>query len=286
MIMIEIERKFLVKSLPAEMREGTPILQGYIAYDEQMEVRVRQYGDKHFLCVKEGIGLMRRETEIVISPLQFQALWPSTEGRRLEKVRSLVNHGSFTVEVDCYAGDLKPLVVAEIEFTSVEESENFEKPDFLGEEITEVEAYKNSSLAIYGIPEGIASLEYQIGALPYLFRGERLYIVIITNSTQSRWILPKGHPELDMSRQDVAVMEAMEEAGVIGSCVPKMRASCNRKGEKSLYIYPLKVTTVLSKWPEMNWRKRAVLPVAKALRMITDPDLSQCIQRLVSRLHA
>ena len=123
MTMVEIERKFLVKSLPDEVQGGTPILQGYLAHDEHMEVRIRQYGNKHFLTVKEGAGLMRRETEVEISPQQFHALWPSTEGRRLEKVRSLVDHGSCRVEVDRYLGDLEPLLVAEVEFSSVEESE-------------------------------------------------------------------------------------------------------------------------------------------------------------------
>jgi CYTH domain-containing protein/8-oxo-dGTP pyrophosphatase MutT (NUDIX family) len=283
--MIEIERKFLVKSLPAEMPGGTRILQGYLAHDEHMEVRIRQFGNNHFLTIKVGSGLTRQETEIDISPQQFLALWPSTEGRRLEKVRSLVNHGAFQVEVDRYVGDLEPLLVAEVEFSSIEESERFEKPDYLGQEVTEEEAYKNSSLAIHGIPDGIA-LEYQIGALPYLFRGGRLHLVIVMNSAQSRWIIPKGQPEPDMSRQDVAVMEAMEEAGVIGSCLPGFRALCHRKGEKTLYIYPLKVTTVLKKWPEMEWRKRAVLPVNKALKMISDPDLTDCIRRLTSRLLA
>jgi hypothetical protein len=51
-------------------------------------------------------------------------------------------------------------------------------------------------------------------------------------------------------------------------------------------VYPLKVTTVLKKWPEMEWRKRAVLPVNKALKMISDPELSDCIRRLTSRLLA
>jgi adenylate cyclase len=91
--MIEIERKFLLKSLPDDMQGETPILQGYLAHDEHREVRIRQYGNNHFLTVKEGRGLRRREIEVEISPRQFQALWPSTEGRRLEKVRSLVNHG-------------------------------------------------------------------------------------------------------------------------------------------------------------------------------------------------
>lgn len=119
--MIEIERKFLVKSLPAEMPSGSLILQGYLAHDEHVEVRVRQYGNNHFMTVKEGRGLSRHETEIEISPQQFLALWPATEGRRLEKMRSLINYGAYTIEVDRYRGDLEPLVVAEVEFASVEE---------------------------------------------------------------------------------------------------------------------------------------------------------------------
>jgi len=283
--MTGIERKFLVRSLPAGMQGGTPILQGYLAHEEHLEVRIRQYGDTCFLTVKEGAGPMRREAEIQISPGQFRALWPSTEGRRLEKVRSPVDNGPYRVEVDRYLGDLEPLVVAEVTFASTEESEQFRPPDYLGEEITDVEAYRSTSLAIHGIPEGPA-LEYQIGALPFLFRGGRLHLVVVTNTAQTRWIIPKGQPEPDMSRQDVAVMEAMEEAGVIGNCLPGFRVLCQRKGEKTLYVYPLKVTTVLKKWPEMEWRKRAVLPLHKALKTISDPDLSQCIQRLASRLFA
>ena len=283
MTKIEIERKFLVTYLPAHMPDGTRILQGYLAYDELMEVRIRQYGDTCFLTVKEGSGLKRSETEIEISLEQFNALWPLTQGKRLEKVRSVVYCGAFQVEVDRYTGELEPLLVAEVEFSSVEESEKFVKPDYFGREVTGEESYKNLALALHGIPDGVA-LESQIGALPYLFRGDRLHIVIVTNSAQSRWIIPKGQPEAHMPRQDVAVMEAMEEAGVIGSCVPGLRAACHRKGEKTLYIYPLKVTTVLKKWPEMDWRKRAVLPIEKALKMISDPELSECIKRLTFRI--
>ena len=165
------------------------------------------------------------------------------------------------------------------------ESELFGQPDYLGQEMTDEDAYKNLFLAIHGIPDGPA-LEYQIGALPYLFRGGRLHLVIVTNSAQTRWIIPKGQPDPDMSRQDVAVMEAMEEAGVIGKLSSRISRALSAQGEKTLYIYPLKVTTVLKKWPEMEWRKRAVLPVDKALKMISDPDLSDCIQRLTSRLIA
>ena len=150
--MTEIERKYLVKSLPPGMRDDKLIRQGYLAYGNQMEARIRQYGDDYFLTVKEGSGLSRKETEIGITPQQFLALWPATEGRRLEKVRSLVAFGGLRIEIDRYTGAHGPLVVAEVEFTSVQESERFEKPDFLGREITEEDAYRNLSLAIHGIP--------------------------------------------------------------------------------------------------------------------------------------
>lgn len=283
--MMEIERKYLVKSLPADMPPGMKILQGYLAYDEQMEVRIRQYGNSHYLTIKTGSGLMRRETEIEISPRQFLDLWPSTEGRRLEKIRSLISYGTYHIELDRYLGELEPLLVAEVEFASVAESETFVEPVFFGREVTEDKAYKNLSLAIHGIPD-MTVQEYQIGALPYLFRRGRMHLVIITNSAQSRWIIPKGQPEPGMSRHDVATMEAMEEAGVIGTCLPGLHESCHRKGERILHIYPLKVVNVLKKWPEMEWRRREVLPVDKALKMVSDPELALCIQRLATRLSA
>ena len=211
---LEIERKFLLKKLPPKVRAipGKQILQGYLAYDEHTEVRLRQHGQNHFLTIKQGSGLKRTEIEEPITTAQFQALWPGTEGRRLEKIRSVVPHGIYSLEIDRYQGDLEPLLVAEVEFPSVEASEQFKKPGYFGEEVTDDADYRNASLAIHGVPHGSA-LEYQIGALPYLFRRGHLHLVIVTNSALTRWIIPKGQPEPNMTRQDVAVMEAMEEAG-------------------------------------------------------------------------
>lgn len=280
-----IERKYLVDSLPADLPVGTPILQGYLAHDEHLEVRIRRYRDRHTLTVKEGRGRTRREIGIEISAAQFEELWPATAGRRLEKIRSTLAWGAGRLELDRYQGELAPLVLAEVAFSSVAEGEAFEKPEFLGDEVTELEGYRNIFLATHGLPEEPPQ-EHQIAALPYLFRSGRLHLVIVTNTAQTRWIIPKGQPEPEMSRQEVAVMEAMEEAGVIGTCLPGLRLPCRHRGEKTLYIYPLKVSTVLKKWPEMDWRKRAVLPVRKALKMISDPELSHCLQRLASRLPA
>jgi len=284
---LEIERKYLLKSLPPQLKglRGTPVLQGYISTNESREVRLRRHGNEYYITVKDGGGLSRHEIEIAITRRQFDALWPATAGRRLEKTRYVLGYAGHTLELDEYAGDLSPLCVAEVEFESVAASRNFKKPAFFGREVTDEAEFRNASLALHGLPHG-SPVKYQIGALPYLFKGGRLHVVLVMNSAQTRWILPKGQPEADMSRQDVAVMEAMEEAGVIGSCDSGLRAQCKLKGEKTLHVYPLLVTTVLKKWPEMTWRKREVVPVARALKMLGDRTLAACVERLADKLEA
>lgn len=281
--MIEIERKFLVTALPDGLSDELFIQQGYLAYEDNLEIRLRRSGDMRFLTIKEGSGLVRQETETEISPDQFDQLWPVTAGRRLEKYRSQIRIGAHKIDLDRYIGELAPLMVAEVEFASIEESERYEKPGFLGREITGVDAYKNLFLALHGLPLHSA-LDQQIAALPYLMRGKQLYIVLVTNSTQTRWIIPKGQQEPDMPRHNVAVMEALEEAGVIGHCTPRLHLACRQKGERTLHIYPLKVTTILKKWPEIGRRRRRVVTLDKALKMISDPELCRCIKRLSYRL--
>ena len=57
------------------------------------------------------------------------------------------------IEIDIYGAELTPLRVAEVEFSSVEESRGFEIPDYFGPEVTDDKTYKNASLAVDGIPD-------------------------------------------------------------------------------------------------------------------------------------
>jgi adenylate cyclase len=135
------------------MGEGTPIRQGYLPVElEDVELRVRRKGDEHVVTVKRGHGERRGEHEEEISPDAFDALWPLTEGRRIEKVRHQVEHGGLVIEVDVYAGELAGLVVAEIEFGSEQDAERFEPPGWLGRELTGDERYSNAALAERGLP--------------------------------------------------------------------------------------------------------------------------------------
>ena len=152
----EIERKFLVNKVPENLNKhtSTEIIQGYLAITEDgTEVRVRKKGDGYFLTVKNGFGLQRQEVEIDISRDQFEKLWSMTKGRRIEKVRFEIDYSGMKIELDIYKGILNGLLVAEVEFLSIDQAKSFIPPDWFGREVTEDERFKNKNLALYGVPD-------------------------------------------------------------------------------------------------------------------------------------
>ena len=146
----EIERKFLVKRLPAELKwkRGYPIAQGYLASESGgRHVRLRKRGRSASLTFKVGRGNSREEREIKLSPQQFAALWPGTAGRRLRKVRYYLPWKSLTIEVDIYRGEHDGLVVAEVEFPDHAARRKFKPPHWFGREVTGEKRYSNIRLA-------------------------------------------------------------------------------------------------------------------------------------------
>jgi len=153
---MEIERKFLVDPVPGDLdaHPSSRIDQGYVAItDDGVEVRIRQYGDRAFLTIKSGSGMVRVEEEIEIDRRRFDALWPLTEGRRICKRRYLIQaEGGATIELDVYDGALTGLVTAEVEFESEAAAAAFTPPAWLGRDVTDDRAYKNQRLAVDGLP--------------------------------------------------------------------------------------------------------------------------------------
>lgn len=149
---IEIERKFLVKNLPREVKiiSTKEIEQTYLATGEE-EVRVRKVIDKkdiqYFHTIKVGTGLMRKEIEVPILESTFKQLIQNHKMNFLSKLRMLVEYKGTTLEVDFYRqSPLRDLKVAEIEFSSKEDAEAFQPFEWLGEDLTEDKNYKNQSL--------------------------------------------------------------------------------------------------------------------------------------------
>ena len=146
----EIERVFKVRQLPKNLEQypSENIVQGYLAIDVTgSEVRLRKIGDRYFETYKGAGRLQRRELEIELSPDQFNTLWLGTEGRRIEKIRYQINEGGQKIELNVFQGNLEGLVLAEVEFPSREKSEEFEPPDWFGDEVTEDIRFKNQNLA-------------------------------------------------------------------------------------------------------------------------------------------
>lgn len=149
--MIEIERKFLVTSeaFKSESHKQTRITQGFLNTDKDRTVRVRLKGDKGYLTVKglsTSNGLTRFEWEKGISKNDAESLFPLCEKGIIDKMRYEINIGKHTFEVDEFYGDNNGLVIAEIELQY--EEETFEKPSWLGKEVTGITKYYNSQLSI------------------------------------------------------------------------------------------------------------------------------------------
>ncbi len=144
----EIERKFLVvgefKSLAVK---STRITQGYLSSVPERTVRVRLKGDKGFITIK-GIGndsgASRFEWEKEIPVEEVNELLKICEPGVIDKTRFLVKVEEHIFEVDEFYGENEGLIVAEVELTS--EDEAFEKPEWLGEEVTGDVKYYNSML--------------------------------------------------------------------------------------------------------------------------------------------
>ncbi|MFY0482584.1 CYTH domain-containing protein [Flavobacterium sp. PLA-1-15] len=148
--MIEIERKFLVtsKAFKTQASAEKKISQGYLNSDPERTVRVRIANDKGFLTIKgkgNESGMSRFEWENEIPVDEASALLALSEKGAIDKTRFEIKVGNHTYEVDEFYGENEGLVIAEIELSS--ENEAFEKPEWLGEEVTNDERYYNAYLS-------------------------------------------------------------------------------------------------------------------------------------------
>lgn len=145
---IEIERKFLVRGdYKSFATAHSRICQGYICAQSGRTVRVRLRDRQGFLTIKgpspDG-GLSRYEFEHEISEAEAMELLKLSETPIIDKVRWLVPVGRHTFEVDEFHGDNEGLVVAEVELLHPDEP--FDRPDWLGEEVTGDRRYYNAAL--------------------------------------------------------------------------------------------------------------------------------------------
>ena len=148
--MIEIERKFLVTSeaFKTEAFQYTKIQQGYLNSHKDRTVRIRIKGKRAFITLKGPTsedGLQRFEWEKEIPLSDGEALIHFCEANPIEKIRYEVKFGNHIFEIDEFFSANAGLVLAEIELDHVDET--FEKPSWLGKEVTGDPKYYNSELS-------------------------------------------------------------------------------------------------------------------------------------------
>ncbi len=148
--MIEIERKFLVLSNDFKTAAFSQkrIVQAYLSSDPERTVRIRIKEDLAYLTIKgkgnsSGTTRLEWETEILVAAAE--ELLGICESGMIDKIRHEITVGNHVYEVDVFAGENEGLILAEIELAS--ENEAFEKPVWLGEEVTHDERYYNAYLS-------------------------------------------------------------------------------------------------------------------------------------------
>lgn len=148
---MEIERKFLIKKLPEGLSSYAfhDIEQGYLS--REPVVRIRKEDDKYYLTYK-GKGLMAREEyNLPLTKEAYEHLRPKADGKLISKRRYLIplEGTKLTIELDVFHGDLEPLIMAEVEFESIEEADAFDMPDWFSQDVTNDRRYHNVNM-VYG----------------------------------------------------------------------------------------------------------------------------------------
>lgn len=152
---IEIERKYLVKKIPFSLSKykHIDIEQSFIYI--KPAIRVRKAGNKYFLTVKSKApsnvcksDLARTEFEIEITKKAYTDLSKKIIGRKIVKTRYLIPYKKHTIELDVFKGVYKGLIYAEVEFKDIKSAKKFVSPGWFYKDVTGIEKYKNTSLAI------------------------------------------------------------------------------------------------------------------------------------------
>ena len=146
---LEIERKFLVKGdFKPFVKKSSRMLQGYLSSVPDRTVRIRVQGRKGLLTVKGDCnesGASRFEWEKEIPVSEAKELLKICEPGYIDKVRHYIEVGKHTFEVDEFLGDNKGLVIAEVELSY--EDEPYDRPEWLGDEVTGSQMYYNAFLS-------------------------------------------------------------------------------------------------------------------------------------------
>lgn len=150
---MEIERKFLISSLPENLGEYPVWLleQAYLCRKPVVRVRREERGkEKEFILTYKSQGLMvREEYNLPLDEESYVHLREKADGRIIIKKRYRIPiENKLTIELDVFEGELSGLVLAEVEFPDEETANVWKAPEWFGREVTYEKTYHNSNLSL------------------------------------------------------------------------------------------------------------------------------------------
>lgn len=143
---MEIERKFLIKTLPEDLDHYTMrmIEQGYLCTEPV--VRVRRDNDLYELTYKSKGLISREEVNLTLDAQSYEHLLKKVDGHIITKERYMIPYLNYMIELDIFKGVHEPLIVAEVEFPTEEEANKFTPPSWFSEDVSLDGKYHNSNL--------------------------------------------------------------------------------------------------------------------------------------------
>lgn len=152
---MEIERKFLLKSIPDNIDEydSVTIEQAYISTSPVIRIRLKankkNASEKYILTMKSSGLMSRQEYEMEISKEEFNNLLSKVDGNLIQKTRYLIPlENSLTLELDVFSGIFQGLIIGEIEFPDEESAKKYTPLDILSKEVTFENTFHNSTLSL------------------------------------------------------------------------------------------------------------------------------------------
>lgn len=145
---MEIERKYLIKTLPANLSQYPfhMIEQGYL--NTSPVVRVRRQDEDYYLTYKGSGMLAREEYNLPLNAESYHHLIQKADGNIISKKRYLIPYqDQYTIELDVFEAPFAPLVLAEVEFETIEEAEQFTPPSWFDIDVTYDGRYHNSAMS-------------------------------------------------------------------------------------------------------------------------------------------
>lgn len=148
---MEIERKFTVKELPEDLGSYSfhTIEQAYLTTEPT--IRVRREDERYYMTYK-GIGgtntsLAHEEYNLPLTKEAYETLSSKADGNVIRKKRVLIPYSGHTIELDIFGEPFSDLIIAEVEFESVDEANDFVPPEWFDEDVTDRKEYRNAYLS-------------------------------------------------------------------------------------------------------------------------------------------